>query len=663
MKSQLAFTMLLLLLTVGANAANIARVSGTKVYIDNGTITATVDAGKVTSLKLKGERELLANGGQGYFSFNDNDGFHASSGLTAKLAVNTATMADIYYVYKGSFAIEMHYVFRQNESGFYTYMVIADNGTSGKTLSEARFALRVDESVFNYGWTSEREGDMVSSADLRNYTKEIQDATYQLQDGSIYTKYDWAVYRNDDVLHGLMGPQYGIWNIEASREYVNGGPTMQDLTIHGTTTTPILLTYFHSSHFGSPRVELKSEYSEWRKIYGPAFTYINKGTRSGMLSNAKSKAQSKVYDWPYSWLTHASYAQQRGHLYGRFNLIGDAPVDSALVILSPTEPSWQTADAAWQYQPYGYIFWSEADNNGQFEIRNIVPGNYSLYAYSQKGKLIESFKQENISITNGDNDLGVIDWHANDRNSVLAKIGQANLKSSEFALAQQGRAYGMWFLTPETVSFNYPADNDKTDWYYCQQENTEWDIRFNLDDINLLSNPRLRVTLAGADVGPHLDIKINNKLIGTIHTSSDSGVRRSSVSGGKYSAYAFEFSKSLLLSGENKLTFNCYGSPGDYKALMYDAILLEADEDNTSVNLMPENSNDQITVASIGKHINIHADFKNEAQLRIYDLSGKLLYNNIHNSRSISIPMDRKGVYIITITSDKYLITKKVVCQ
>ena len=57
------------------------------------------------------------------------------------------------------------------------------------------------------------------------------------------TKYDMAAYQKDHVLHGLYGTGYGVWAVLANKESWGGGPTRQDLTLHQTDTTPLLLKF------------------------------------------------------------------------------------------------------------------------------------------------------------------------------------------------------------------------------------------------------------------------------------------------------------------------------------------------------------------------------------------------------------------------------------
>lgn len=641
---------------------NIATVSGTSVTINNGAIETFIRGGRMERLSLVGGVNLLENGGYGYFSYVDNEGFYSPSFLNAEVAVNTEDIADIYFEHANNFIVEMHYVFKKGESGFYTYCIVSDNNLGFKVLGELRWAVRVDKDIFDYAWTIEREGPMIHPDELVNAVDEIQDATYELTDGSIYSKYDWAVDMRLDSLHGLLGNGYGIWNIEPSSEYINGGPTMQDLTVHGTTTTPILLSTIQTSHYGNIDIALKDEYLEWNKVWGPAFTYINTGANDVLIEDAKQKASEKTAEWPYDWLLHELYPLDRGTLSGSLNMLGSGEVDSAMVVLSKPPPSWRRSDEDWQRQPYDYIFWDEVDAAGNFQIKDVRPGTYTLYAYTQKGKLIDQLKIENITVTTGQTDLGALEWGANDRDRVLFQIGQADHRSSEFGLGDLPRLYGRWNDTPDNLDYEVGTSNDRDDWYYCQRENTAWNVHFDVTNKDSLSDAVLKVALAGADASPHLDAILNGEKIGYVRAGTDSGIRRSSLSAGKYAAVSFPFDKNLLVNGRNTLTLSCFGSPSEYKGLMYDAVLMEANVGTPTVSSNEQQSIDRhYTAYGSQRSINVQSAAQEEGLISIYTIgTGQLVYRGTITPGPNTININRSGQFVIMISDNNKMYRKKI---
>ena len=646
-------------------AQQIAVISNNIVTIDNGIVNAVIEGGKMISLNLKDQPNLLNNGGFAYFSIVDNVGYYSPTSLMPQVKINTSEIADIFFNIIQNFYLEMHYVFKKNESGFYTYFIVKDVGLADRTLNQLRFAVRVDKDIFDYAWTVEREGAMLYPDTLANFVEEVQDATFLLQDGSIYTKYDWCNYKIYDLLHGVLGNGYGIWNIEASHEYINGGPTMQETTLHSTNTTPILLCPFYSQHFGGVEITPKDEYKNWIKIFGPAFTYINTGLNEDLIADAKIKAHDLKDQWPYKWLHSDLFPVVRGSLSGILKMQGHGETDSAMVLLCKSGPSWLLNDDHWQKQPYDYFFWAEVDNEGRFNIEKIRPGTYTLYAYTQKGKLIDELRIDSIVIDTGKNSIDTVIWNANDLQKTMFQIGIADHKSGEYKLADLPRAYGRWKECPLTLTYNTNTDNPRENWYYCQKEQSYWDIKFNINDLSAIINPRIKVALSGSDAKPHLDLILNGITVSANDLGTDSGIRRSSLTSGKFTMITCDVDKKLLTEGKNILTLKCYGSEVEYKGIMYDAILFESDTSNQSVSIKKDNTGNKNKInifPNPATILNIQSESE-ISSLQITDLSGKMVIirDNIStNHVGINISDFPAGIYFITIISGENRIVKKI---
>ncbi|MBX5450572.1 MAG: hypothetical protein IRZ24_10925, partial [Thermogemmatispora sp.] len=224
-------------------------VSGMTATISNGIFTIKFNSsGTGYSLVWQG-KELIGPAKGFYSSINGGTGFSPTQ-LT--VVTNTASMVDIAYISSWG---ELHYVVRSGVSGLYSYFLATGIGTVG----EFRTLYRVDGSIFRTGYNGVETAIAFPTLSQIQSATELQDSTYQLSDGTIYTKYDAATYlMSQDLLHGVYGNSYGVWLISPSHEYNNGGPLKQDLTVHVDSSTgdAVVLNMLISAHFGTPQVTI-----------------------------------------------------------------------------------------------------------------------------------------------------------------------------------------------------------------------------------------------------------------------------------------------------------------------------------------------------------------------------------------------------------------------
>jgi len=213
------------------------------------------------------------------------------------------------------------------------------------------------------------------------------------------------------------------------------------------------------------------------------------------------------------------------------------------------------------------------------------------------------------------------------------------------------------------VETDKPAEN----WYYCQRVGSLWTIRFYIDDPSTIINPVLKVGIAGSDASPHLDMILNGKTVSKTDMGSDSGIRRSSMSGGKYSLVSCNVDKNLLVSGINTLEMKCYGTANEYKGIMYDAILLEADtiHHDTSINSSFSSQNPKIEIHqnSFSNIIDIKANIKIGA-IFILDLLGKIIFQKTYDLASTISITDLNfitGIYIIQLVTPDMVYSQKMI--
>ncbi|MBA2393641.1 MAG: carboxypeptidase regulatory-like domain-containing protein [Ktedonobacteraceae bacterium] len=342
--------------TLAASAVTLS-VSGMNATVSNGIYTIKFDSsGTGTSLVWNG-KELIGPAKGFYSSINGGTGFSPNQ---LKVVTNTSTMADIAYISSWG---ELHYVVRTGVSGLYSYFVATGIGTVG----EFRTLYRVNGGIFRTGYNSVRSLAFPTLSQI-NSAKVLQDSTYQLADGSVYTKYDATTYVQQDKLHGVYGGGYGVWVISPSHEYVNGGPMKQELTVHveANSGDGTVLNMLSASHFGTPSVAIPNG-----KIYGPWLVYFNNGS----ISDAQSQAGLEGASWPYSWLSNAHYPLSRTTVTGTLRLANGQPAAGATVALAKPGGDLYAQGA-------DYIFSTQADANGNFTIPKVRPATYSLYAFA-----------------------------------------------------------------------------------------------------------------------------------------------------------------------------------------------------------------------------------------------------------------------------------------
>ncbi|MBI5810377.1 MAG: hypothetical protein HZB21_04220 [Deltaproteobacteria bacterium] len=531
----------------------------------NGLVTIRFDRNGDAYSLAKGTRELLSSGGKIYLSYNTESYRRPKPDSLKVLRAGSNATEIVYLSSEYEFDVELHYIMLRGVSGVYCYVVMKNSRGGALTLVQLNLTMRVDYNIFNYAYTRERQGPMISPAQLRAAVQ-IQDATYMLKDGTVYTKYDWAAYEAEENVHGLCGNNYGVWVISASKEYANGGPLKQELMVHGTDTTPVILELLQGTHFGAGAAVVPAG---WQKLYGPFLMYVNTGTNEGMIADALSEAGREEAQWPYQWMDHPLYPLERATVTGRFNIAHGNPAAGMTVILGK-------ADGETYLQGKDYMFWARTDENGRFSIPRVRPGGYTLYAYATDGALTDEFRKDDITVGgNPITDLGDLDWQPPAHAHLLWSIGKADRMSGEFKFGGLARQYGLWEKVPADLTFNIGGSLESEDWYYAQTKTGIWDIVFNLDRA-YPGEGVLTIAVAGVARGPKLDVIVNGQTVESFEFDNDPTIYRSALRGGRYRLRTVRFPASFLKTGGNKISLKLKGV-GDKGGIMYDMLKLEAD--------------------------------------------------------------------------------------
>ena len=553
-------------------------VSGMTTKMSDGMWSITINSsGRVSSLQRKGTEFLASNGI--YFDYTTSEGNKGLSPSKVTIIKNSAEHCEVLYsATSGNTIFEQGFIMRKGVPGIYSYVIATGTATSAnEPIKEARVCSRLADGMLN-GYVDWRmNGRIPSNSEMTTAEKEentIQDATYKLADGSIYTKYNWANYIERDTLHGLRdNSYYGLYNIPVSYEWINGGCDRQELTVHATSKSPITIQMLQGEHFGGQAMVLNEGE---KKLYGPFL--ICTTYSKNPVSSARNQWVKEVAEWPYQWFENDLYPRERGTVRGHLNVTTGQRNDSVRIILAQ-EKGKEPIEMM-----HGYQFWTLTDANGDFEIKNVRPDTYNLFAYAKAGEVTDMLEQDDITVSAGDNNLGTIDWTPKKYTQMLWMIGQNDRRSSEFKYSDALRQYGLWEQVPANLTYTIGQSNEATDWYYAQtQKGGTWTVKFNLDE-RPAGRVYLTASLAGCSgIGSTITVKVNGTQRATWKPGvNDACIYRSAINSGRHYVFTTDFINTGLKVGENTVTFT-YSGGGSKDGIMYDCIKMEAGEVVTGI--------------------------------------------------------------------------------
>ena len=306
------------------------------------------------------------------------------------------------------------------------------------------------------------------------------------------------------------------------------------------------------------------------------------------MASARIRAEKEAAEWPFQWFENDLYPRDRGTVRGHLNVTTGQRNDSVRIILAQEKGKDPIT------MMHGYQFWTLTDENGDFELKNVRPDTYHLYAYAKAGDVTDMLEQDDITVSAGDNDLGTITWTPKKYTQLLWMIGHNDRRSSEFHYSDALRQYGLWDSIPANLTYTIGQSNEQTDWYYAQTKNGTWTIKFNLDERPSSGRVYLTVSVAGcAGTGNTITAKVNGTQRGQWKPGyKDASVYRSAVNSGRHYLYTCDFINTGLKAGENTVALTLSGC-GSKDGVMYDCVKLEAGElvtnGITPVSIMSDN--------------------------------------------------------------------------
>lgn len=584
--------------------------SGGRVLLENGLVTVEIekDTGYITLLKNGSKIYIDSDRGKGKGYSLPGTSIRpvvAMRGGQYSLVSSSGQMAEISITFadptKWPLILKYHYFLRDGVRGFYQYLEMEyDPGFAleDEVYMEAiGYKYRVDPGLFTEGTIGYKNEIMPLPSELTR-DKMVMDATYSIEPDSAwrqrygkeyYTKYNYTNIREEFEVCGLSGGGYGLWLLKAGCDYLHSGPIHHSNAFHQTDSTPILLLVAHSVHFTSKKLYFNKSDGPWSKIYGPWFIYLNSGeNREEMHQDAKNRYAVEQSEWPYGWCGNQLYpaANERGSVSGKVSMTDGTSPEGATVILSR---KIRDDNDHWEGQGFDYIYYTNADEAGNFGIEDIRAATYTMYI-SMDG-VFDEYRQDGISVTAGENnDIGAVSWKPARNGRKLWQIGTPDRRPSEF---KHGDIYsdkwGLWYDYPtdfpDGVHFAIGQSNEKTDfnWAHCNvyTGNPEdgrwgispWYIYFDLDEIPA-GMCYLTIGICGNRYGV-LNINVNNNDIETLDDIySDGAYIRCGVRGYNQ-VFTVPIEQRYLKAGRNTLKLT---QTNDYRyaGIYYDSILFEA---------------------------------------------------------------------------------------
>ena len=495
--------------------------------------------------------------------------------------------------------IEIRYTLEEGKPGVYTYCIFNHKAAYPLGIfGEARYCAKL--APF-FDWMS------VDKDVNFHYPKE-----YNAGDKYVYT-----ANQTDNPAFGWSSTtkKVGLFFINPSMEYMGGGPTKVEFLGHRDTNkeaAPCVLNYWRSSHYGGAEVNI-AEGEEWQKVVGPFFIYANSGENpQAIYDDARARAVIEKASWPFDWVEGVDYpkAKDRATVKGQLTLDDKNAMPefknmhvglTAGEYVSPRQNPVPEVITSWQRDTKFYQFWTKGNADGTFEIKNVRPGKYALYAFTD-GVLGEFVKTDIVVEKGKPLDLGKLVWTPVRKGVQLWDIGIPNRNASEFFKAEERRdpAISLKYvdLFPNDVTYTINKSDFSKDWFFQQVPHNEdpaakplpfrgitsigratpYSVIFDLPSA-VKGKAILRFAICGTGT-PTVDVEVNGKPAGKLENLTGDGVITRHGSQGIWYERDVEFDASLMQKGTNTLKIIVPQGPVN-NGMMYDYIRLELDENGT----------------------------------------------------------------------------------
>lgn len=424
-------------------------------------------------------------------------------------------------------------------------------------------------------------------------------------------KYVYTALQAEERAYGWSSSsrKLGWFLLNPSAEYLSGGPTKAEFLAHG---NPTVLNYWKSSHYYGANVTV-AKGERWDKVIGPFMFYVNEGSdHAAMVDDAKRQLREEERKWPYAWVDAEGYSPpaRRSSVVGRLALSDPSQSNrykgTLTVGLSRAPYSIETSQGdkraiEWQNDGKFYQFWSQnSDPEGRFEVADVAPGTYTLYAFAEG--VLGEFSKADIVVNDrgGTFDLGRLEWKPVRYGRPLWEIGIADRSGKEFRHGDRYFEPGVQLRYPEqfpnNVRYSIASSDSARDWFFAHVPTatteskaeirpfsgvtgsgkaTPYTIAFDLPEKTRgIATLRLAITTTST---PTLGVAVNGQQLEAIRMAPlDNSLTRHQMYG-RWFETGLSFDASLLKNGENTLTLTV--PAGSLNAgIVYDYLRLELDE-------------------------------------------------------------------------------------
>ena len=556
------------------------------VQISNGNINLMFDAGDNNSwagvkkmTTYDSNKSLLE--GYGFITWNSgaSGGIKEHDGARSRgLKTANADYAEYAYTYAPTelfpYTLEVVYRIPRGESGFYLYYTIDKaEGTAAcshlygapmfrKSSDLWEYQIVHDKLQFNINFINKSE-----PIDTEYGRKDIYQSVYRNQNGELEAKHEHNPYQLDTSISGNANDQLGLWNLTVSKDSLCKLLKNDNTMFEG--------EYFTWSERPIPE-------GKYHKVYGPIMIYFNKGdTLIEKYEDAKNKLAYEQEKWPYAWMEDDHYFE-RGSISGKVEMFdGSSPKGAYVVVNMPGETGGKKDEryVTWCQSNSPYQYWTRADENGYWSIDNVHADTYTVTVWKE-GYPGEVAKENVVVETALNTDVGTIVFEEYSNGKLAWRVGDADrtwLYDSEKNFGwEMLHYYALRF--PNDVEFKVGESLPKYDWNYAQirmdtarQTPVPFNIIWDMDEIPE-GQPVLTVTTCSSrNTGSYgLKVYVNGTLVDTLDYSGDDSMVMRTHSYGKLIFNPIEFDKSLLKTGENKVTLEI--NTGE---ISYDFVQLE----------------------------------------------------------------------------------------